>query len=153
MNTTRRKKKLIKPGWQLKLILTFASMAVIAVVVQAGMTFYTLTTVSHELPSEGVLLLDAMERAVLRNLLFTCAFLLPVMVGIGLIATFQVAGPMYRFEQYLKSLLDGTSDGPCRLRASDSMQDFCKLLNRATAPLRDTKDDPDTPPSWEDVAA
>ena len=71
------------------------------------------------------------------NLFLTSAALfLPLVFAVGVLTTFRFAGPVYRFEQFLKNVIAGKAPADCRLRKGDHLQDFCQLLNQATAPLR-----------------
>jgi hypothetical protein len=64
------------------------------------------------------------------------AFLLPMTLCAGILSTFRIAGPIYRFEQYLKQVARGEVTDPCRIRDGDELWDLCDLINEATAPLR-----------------
>jgi hypothetical protein len=55
---------------------------------------------------------------------------------VGVLSTFRIAGPIYRFEQYLRQVVKGEAEGPCRIRDGDELWDLCDLINQATAPLR-----------------
>jgi hypothetical protein len=131
-----RKKKLIKPSLQLKLAGMFLCAAGLAVQVEAILLAATLRRAAEKLPYDGGTLLNEIPEIVRTNLLLTFVLLTPVMLGVGVAVTFRIAGPLYRFELYLKALRDGRQSEPCRLRKTDSLQDFCELLNEATAPLR-----------------
>ena len=38
---------------------------------------------------------------------------------------------------FLNQVIRGEKPEPCRIRKRDELQDFCKLLNEVTAPLRE----------------
>jgi hypothetical protein len=63
-----------------------------------------------------------------------------VTLVVGILATFLVAGPLYRFEQFLRASLNGENPPDCRLRKGDELSEFCGLLNDATRHLRTGKD-------------
>ena len=69
---------------------------------------------------------------------FAVAFLLlaPLSLAIGVLTTFRVLGPLYRFRMFLRQVADGTPPGPCKIRKTDELHDFCDLLNEVTEPLR-----------------
>jgi hypothetical protein len=61
---------------------------------------------------------------------------LPTLFVIGLIMTHRIAGPIYRFEVFFNKILGGERPKDITLRQGDELQEFCQLINRATAPLR-----------------
>jgi hypothetical protein len=74
----------------------------------------------------------------LEVLLFSFAVLLPSVLAIGVLLTFRVAGPIYRFERYLEDVAAGRDTGPCRIREGDQLQELCDRINAAleARPLR-----------------
>jgi len=71
----------------------------------------------------------------------TAGLLLFMVLGVGIAITHKIAGPLHRFEIYLRALKSGQTSAPCKLRNSDQLQDFCQLLNEATEPLRTASDE------------
>jgi nitrogen fixation/metabolism regulation signal transduction histidine kinase len=71
------------------------------------------------------------------NLLLTFLLLTPLMLGVGIVATFKIAGPLHNFEQFLRAVRDGQQVEPCQIRKGDELQTLCTLLNEVTAPLRE----------------
>jgi signal peptidase II len=65
--------------------------------------------------------------------------LLPLTIAVGILVTFRIAGPVYRFEQYLKSVLRGELTGPCRIRKGDEFHELCELLNQVVSTLREQR--------------
>ena len=57
-------------------------------------------------------------------------------IAVGILVTFRVAGPVYRFEQHLGSLARGEDPGTCRIRKGDELQDLCASINAAVETLR-----------------
>jgi signal peptidase II len=72
-------------------------------------------------------------------LLVSFGMLLPLTIAVGILVTFRIAGPIYRFESYIKSVLRGEEVGPCRIRMGDEFQELCELLNQVTAALREQR--------------
>ena len=134
MNT--RKKKLINPGLQLRLVAIFLCTAALAVQAEAILITYTLTKLAEQMPTDGSLLLAQLPEFVRTNLLLTFALLAPLTLGVGVVATFRVAGPLYRFQQFLKAVAERRQIEPCAIRKGDELQEMCVLLNEVTAPLR-----------------
>jgi len=63
-------------------------------------------------------------------------FLYFIPLVFGILLTFRLAGPIYRFEQYLRSVARGEQIGPCKIRKGDELQFLCDAINDATEPLR-----------------
>ena len=150
-----RKKKLINPGLQLRLVAIFLCSAALAVQAEAILITYTLTRLAEDMPNDGSVLLSQLPEFVRTNLLMTFALLAPLTLGVGIVATFRVAGPLYRFQQFLQAIKEGRQVEPCTIRKGDELHEFCVLLNDVTAPLR-AKAQPTAPesvPAVEAVAA
>ena len=97
--------------------------------------------IALKLPEDGLILLDEMSGFLVGVLLTSFALFLPVIFLVGVLTTFRIAGPLYRFEAYLRSLIRGEATEPCRIRKGDDLQGFCALLNEATASLRVRSED------------
>lgn len=136
-NFEKRRIKLIKPGLQLKLIGVFVGVSMLGFLMQTLVVWLRLTQTAEMLPeSAGNALAGMLPMLPLEILLISFGMLLPFTFAIGILATFRIAGPIYRFEQYLKEVIQGTQVGPCRLRSGDELQELCDLINEATEPLR-----------------
>jgi hypothetical protein len=133
----RRKKKLINPRLQLRLVVIFLCAAGLAVQVEAILITLTLTRLSRTLTNDGFQLLEQMPEFVRTNLVLTFLLLAPLMLGVGIVATFKIAGPVHNFEQFLRAVRDGQQVEPCQIRKGDELQTLCTLLNEVTAPLRE----------------
>jgi hypothetical protein len=131
-----RTRKLIKTALQLRLTLVFAGLGAIAALFQLILMNRSLAQLAEELPVDGDVLLSAMPRILATNLLLTLGVLLPVLLGVGVLVTHRIAGPVYRFEQWLGEIIAGRDPGPCRLRAGDELQELCQQLNEAVLALR-----------------
>ena len=133
----QRKKKLIKPRLQLRLVAVFLCAAGLAVQVEAILIALTLSRLSQGLTNDGSELLEQLPEFVRTNLLLTFLVLTPLMLGVGIVATFKIAGPLHNFEQFLRAVRDGQQVEPCQIRKGDELQSLCTLLNEVTAPLRE----------------
>ena len=133
----RRKRELIEPRLQWRFTLVFLTSAGLAALVQSIVVSYVLMHVADGLPHDGIELKARVLDVLGWSLLVTAVVLTPVMLGVGIKATFRVVGPLYRFRVYLTQLANGERPAPCKIRKADELQDFCELLNRATAPLRE----------------
>jgi len=131
-----RKKKLINPGLQLRLVAIFLCTAALAVQAEAILITYMLTRLAARMPTDGNLLLSELPEFVRTNLLLTFAVLGPLTLVVGIVATYRIAGPLYRFEQFLRNMREGKQIEPCTLRKGDELHEMCDLLNDVTRPLR-----------------
>jgi hypothetical protein len=78
-----RKKKLINPGLQLRLVAIFLCSAALAVQAEAILITYTLTKLAEEMPNDGSVLLSQLPEFVRTNLLLTFALLATLTLGVG----------------------------------------------------------------------
>lgn len=132
----KRRIKLIQPRLQLKLISAFLGMSALALILQFLLFTSSLTELAAEIPEDGALLMERIPAHVQRILLVSFLIFLPLSFCVGVLVTFRVAGPLYRFEMYLKQVIRGEKPADCRLRDGDELQGLCELINQATAPLR-----------------
>jgi len=136
MQVHQRKFRLIRPRLQLRLMLSFLGVSVLALLLQYMVFIRVLTELASELPHDGELLMGEFPSRLLWVLLTTCALLFPATLYVGVLATRRIAGPVYRFETYLKQVLRGEMREDCRLRQGDELLELCSLINEATRPLR-----------------
>jgi len=138
----KRRIQLIQPRLQLRLILTFLGVSALALALQFILFTASLTRLAAELPADGPQLIEQVPEHVLLVLLVSIAVLLPLTFFVGVVVTFRIAGPIYRFESYLTDVIAGGKPADCRLRKGDELKDLCELINRATAPLRNRETGP-----------
>lgn len=134
--TEQRRDRLVRPRLQLRLILAFLGVAVMALLLQFALLACVLTTAAAELPQDGQLLLERMSSLSLAILAISLGVLLPLCFFVGVLATFRVAGPLYRFEKHLEAVARGIDPGTCRIRSGDELQEFCQVLNSALERVR-----------------
>jgi prepilin-type N-terminal cleavage/methylation domain-containing protein len=132
----RRKRKLIEPRLQWRFASIFLTCAALAALVQSVAQCYLLMRIADALPHDGVELKSRLLDVLGGSFLVTILLLTPVMLAVGILSTFPIVGPLYRFRVFLTQLANGERPGPCKIRKGDELQDLCELLNRATAPLR-----------------
>lgn len=133
----RRRRKLIKPRLQLKLVFTFAGISMLAFLLQYLLLARELTQFASRLPSGGDELMAGAPQMLTQVLLTSFGVLLPVIFTVGIFVTFRIAGPVYRFEQYLGQIQSGEAQTPCKLRDGDELNELCEVINAATKPLRE----------------
>lgn len=136
----RRRIKLIQPALQLRLIGFAAAVALLALGLQFLLFSRLLGQLAARLPSENVTALELGSQALLKALGLSVLFLFPLVLWIGIHATFRIAGPLYRMKRYLEEVARGERPADCRLRRGDQLQDFCAAINAATRPLRERED-------------
>lgn len=142
--TYRRRQKLIKPRLQLKLTLIFVGLSALSLLLQFVLFQSALTNVALELPNDSDLLMGATNGLLIRVLLGSFLVFLPLTFLVGVLTTFRIAGPIYRFEQFLDAVRRGNRPPNFRLRKGDELVDLASLINEATEPLR-VPDDEGTP--------
>lgn len=135
-NGHRRRRKLVLPGLQLRLVGSFVGLAALGMLLQFLLLGQRLTAATAALEGPGGELGEELPGMLIDVLVYTCGVLVPLIFGFGIFLTFRVAGPIYRFEQYLNSVARGEQLGPCKLREGDHLQSLCDAINRATEPLR-----------------
>lgn len=136
MTRYRRRNKLPKPSVQLRLTLTFMGTLLLSILLQLMLMRAHMLRIAVELPHDGAILMQEINQSQVTILLACTLVLLPLCFVVGVLSTFRLAGPLYRFEQHLRRLARGEDPGPCRIRDGDQLQDFCDLLNVAIEPLR-----------------
>lgn len=139
----KRTRLLIKTRLQIKVILTFIGVSAVAALFQVFLLSRSLSLLAERMPKEGDLLLDELPGIVRSASLLSLAFLVPFMVGVGLVLTHRIAGPIYRFETYLGQVVRGEASGPVRIRKGDEFQELCTLINDAVSAVeaRSSKQD------------
>jgi hypothetical protein len=160
----KRRRLLVRPRLQVRIALAFLSAACTCTLVQVLLLAHSLSTLAETLPTEGGLIVERMPTILRNQVLLTFVLMAPLMIAVGVLETFRVLGPLYRFEQYLRAIARGQRPEPCRIRKNDELQDFCQVLNQATQPLlrgapagdpsqTSASTDPDSPPSLVDRPA
>lgn len=143
MQPITRKRKLILPGLQLYLTLSFLGMSVLALLFQFVVFANTAANAASALPNDADLFLGSFTSILVRTFLISTCVVLPLTVGVGILITNRVAGPVYRFQQHLQALVEHGESGPCRIRTGDQLQELCELINRTTEALAARKPDAD----------
>ena len=132
----RRRIKLVKPRLQLKLVGVFVGLSGLGFLMQSLHVGLRLSELAATVPEGGPYLMAVMPELPLEILAVSFGMLLPLTMAIGILVTFRIAGPLYRFEKYLGDVIRGDEIGPCRLRKGDDLQELCELINKATEPVR-----------------
>lgn len=132
----KRRRKLIKPGLQLRMSAVFCGLVALVLLLQYALLTAELHHTSNRMPNDGAILLQATNRITLQLIITSVLVFLPVTLLVGILSTFRIAGPIYRFERFLIAVRDGEKPEDFRLRGEDELHDLAALLNEATQPLR-----------------
>jgi methyl-accepting chemotaxis protein len=136
MSAYKRRKKLIQPRLQFRLIFTFLGVALLSLLLQFLLFGATISQLAGDLPQDGPQLMERIPQYTLVVFAISLGVLLPMTVCVGVIVTFRIAGPLYRFEQHLKAIARGEDPGVCRIRRDDELQEFCNTFNDALDKVR-----------------
>jgi methyl-accepting chemotaxis protein len=131
-----RRKKLIQPRLQLRLIGSFTGLATLAMLLQFLFLGGQLMKAVGQLDDGGGTLADAIPGMLIGVLGISLLLFLPIVFILGLMQTNKIAGPAHRFEMYLRAIARGEQTEPCRIRAGDELQSLCDAINEATSSLR-----------------
>lgn len=131
----RRKRKIIDPELQFGLMLYALMAGGVAVLIHGLLVTRAISQLAME-GKKGDELLTAVPGIVVIDSLITMAVLIPIVILIGRQITLRLAGPLYRFRVFLRSVIDGEEAEPCRIRKGDLFVDLCDLINGATIPAR-----------------
>ncbi|MFM7283330.1 MAG: hypothetical protein ACKO32_16330 [Planctomycetia bacterium] len=132
----KRRIKLIQPRLQLKLVGTFCGLTLLALGLQLLVFLQAISRIAEQLPADHGVLMDAVPTLVWQSSALALLIVLPLVLFVGILVTFRIAGPLYRIEKHLRSLIAGEDPGECRLRKGDELQSLCGLVNRATEEVR-----------------
>jgi hypothetical protein len=136
MQHQQRKLRLIRPRLQLRWMLSFLDVRVLALLLQYLIFIRVLSELASQLPHDGELLMGEFPGRLLSVLFLSSVVLFPATLYGGVLATRRIAAPPCGFEIYLKQVLRGEARGECRFRKGDGLLDSCSLINQATLPLR-----------------
>jgi hypothetical protein len=114
----------------------FLGVAVVALILQVILLSGFIAKLAGTLPDQGPELAAESTRILTQAFLVSLLFLVPVTLGVGILITFRIAGPVYRFEEHLGSIARGEEVGPCRIRKGDQLQGLCVKINAAIEALR-----------------
>lgn len=136
MPAYRRHFRIIRPTLQMRLVLTFIGISAFALLLQYILFVrFAVELVAERASSDG-LPLDDIGSRLMQVFAISFFLMLPLTFVVGVLATHKFAGPIYRFEQYLKQVAAGEKPADCKLRKGDDLQSLCTLINQATEPLR-----------------
>ena len=133
----KRKKKLIQPKFQLKIAFACLGIAVMSALVLTVLINQVVLDFSDKGWIDSAKVESEWMGVVMTKLLIALAILTPMTLALGVILMHRVAGPIYRFQQFIRAVGRGEHPQECRLRQGDELTDLCDLLNQFTAPIRE----------------
>lgn len=133
----KRRTKIPKPELQLKLVFVFLCVALACVLLQFNLLNSAIADVATKIPGEGLIISQKISEVLKKHLFIGISLLVPLTVSVGVLVTFRIAGPVFRFEEYLMKIADGGDPGPCIIRKGDELNDLCRAINAAVATLRE----------------
>ncbi|MEM7262126.1 MAG: hypothetical protein AAF488_09055 [Planctomycetota bacterium] len=131
----KRRSSLPNARLQLKMILLFVCTGLVGLIAQYVFTLYSIFDLEALYPEHqeySALITDSM----LRQMLISACFMIPLTISAGIVVTHRVAGPAYRFVQYMRGISKGEYTGPCTIREGDEFNDLCVAINGAVDRLR-----------------
>ena len=134
--TYRRRRKLIRDSFQLHLVGSFILLAALAMGLQFLVLGFRLVPAAAALDGPGGELAEQVPRMLIEIFVISMAVLIPLLFALVLRVTFRIAGPVYRFEQFLEAVNKGEETEPCKIREGDRLEELCSLINRATETAR-----------------
>jgi hypothetical protein len=117
----KRRIKLVDPLFQIHLTLIFVGLSAMGLVMQFILFQSSLSKLSSQLPSDGAVLMEAVNGALPGLLGLTILVILPLTYIVGVLTTFRIAGPIFRMKAYLRDAAEHGYTGPCRLRKGDKL--------------------------------
>jgi methyl-accepting chemotaxis protein len=153
--SNHRRDKLVRPRLQLRLILVFLGVALFALLFQFALFAAVLSNLATDLPQDGAILLEESTGVAITILVVSLSVLLPLSFFVGVLATFRIAGPIYRFERHLEAVAAGEDPGPCKIRTGDELHELCDKLNKALERMRQAgafRRQPERVPELEEAA-
>lgn len=139
--TYKRRIYFIKKNFQFRFILKFCTLIFIGVIISTGLLFlFSKGTLTSSFQQSRLVITNtslAILPAVIYTNLITFGLITLASIGVTLLVSHKLAGPMFRFEKDLEEIEKGDLTRITRLRNRDQLTDFAKSLNKMTASLHD----------------
>lgn len=137
----KRKKRLINKRMQLKMVGVFTAIGIVSALFQIVLVNSSLLSIAKDAPGGGEYMLGQARPMMMRNVAWTVAALVPLMVCVGIVVTHRVAGPAYRMTQHCLGIAAGEPVRPCKIRKGDELGELCDALNAAIEHLAPSSDE------------
>lgn len=132
----RRRFRLLRPALQMRLMIAFGSVGLLALGLQFLLFYRALGEASLAMTSADAALVDELSKQLLIGLAASVAMLVPLVLAIGTSLVLRFVGPVYRFETWIGQVLRGEDPGPCRLRKGDDLIELSALIDALGAERR-----------------
>ena len=136
---SQRKRQVILPNFQLRLVAKFVLLSLAALLCQFLFMGTLLTNLMRGFPGSESLIREV-PTIVFKTVVFMGILQLPILF-MGLIMTFRIAGPVYRFETYLHSLARNEHTGPCTIREKDEFGSLKEAINEVVARMDELREE------------
>jgi len=133
----RRRRQLIKPGSQLRIVAYAVLVALVALLLNLSLLVFGIESSFSAAASVDTQIQDSIRSAVLKYSLFSAGLVVPLATCLGIVISFQIFGPIYRFERFITLVAGGDLSEDCRLRRGDDLGDLEHLINLMVARMRD----------------
>lgn len=133
----KRRKKLIDPRLQLWMTSVFLGLTALSLLMQLLLFMLAMSQIALTLPNDGELMWDQINERLYFVIGTSFAIFLPLTLLVGILTTFRVAGPVYRFKRFLANVREGRDPGYMRLRNGDKLQDLAEDLNATWTAVRE----------------
>ncbi|MBI4586669.1 MAG: hypothetical protein HY717_21870 [Planctomycetes bacterium] len=135
--TYKRKKKLIFPDIQLKIILGTLFVGVIGILINFQMGLLGLWAINQNASSTIEGTLEQIKGLFLKEFLVSLCILIPLSISVGVVYSFRFCGPLYRFRKFFMEFPEGRWDAAVSLRKGDQLHDLKDSINLTLNSLRD----------------
>ncbi|MCG8619447.1 MAG: HAMP domain-containing protein [Desulfobacterales bacterium] len=129
----KRRQVYIKKEFQTRFIAKFFSILILSGVISIGLTLFntsdslTTTYMNSKLVIQNTSF--AIMPSVIYTTLITTVLVGIVVIGVTLLVSHKIAGPMYRFELDIKRVTEGDLKSRIHIRKGDQFQELANSLN------------------------
>ena len=135
-SVVKRRKKMIRPDLQWKVILGILGVSLIVTLVNAHIPLLGLWKFKDLQGQGNQALVEHMETIIITCFAISLFLTLSLATWLGTALSFRFCGPIFAMKRYLLGLRDGTWGHECHLRENDDLQDFKDALNEGVAAMR-----------------
>jgi methyl-accepting chemotaxis protein len=136
----QRKNYFINKKFQAAFIMRFAFIVLFFTIIFSGFLFFTsfgsTTVVFKDLRIQSIPTHEYILPSLTAGFILSMAITAILFLGLGLMYSHRIAGPMFRFGMVFKHLAEGDLSQIVRLRHHDEWQETAASLNRAFKALR-----------------
>ena len=133
----RRKFRLLDPGLQLRLMVAFGGIALLALLLQFLLFQHAIGQAAVVMQGSDGAVVERLADSLATTLVISIGVLLPAVFAVGTSVVLRFVGPLYRFKRWLEDVLAGRDPGALKLRDGDDLQDLAKLIDRVATERRE----------------